>query len=176
MPEEALRRLRVLVVDDDPLQLRAILRRFHDHQSVEVSTVDNALDALLTIGASKPDVVIVDALMPGTNGLEVCRRIRTDPALREMMVVLASATMTEELMAAAEAAGANRAVGKPVDVLALAGAVVGQPLRERWRALGEKLWKRSPAGFWNLVAMLATSEGDEDDEVARDIDDVYPFH
>jgi acetolactate synthase-1/2/3 large subunit len=110
--------LRVLVVDDDALQLRAIQRGLRGTQ-IELHAVDNAIDALLAIGTLRPDLVVMDVFMPGLDGLEACRRITTNPATRDVQVVLASARMTSELEHAATAAGARRAVAKPVDVTAL---------------------------------------------------------
>lgn len=49
-------------------------------------------------------------------------------------------------------------------------------LAERWRQLGEKLRRRSPAAFDKLVALLATSTVIDDDEDALDIDSVYQIH
>jgi acetolactate synthase-1/2/3 large subunit len=103
------------VVDDDRMQLRAIERVLRDQPQVELTVIDNALDALLTVGALDPDLVVMDIIMPGLGGIEACRRIKTNPATRDIQVVLASAMLTPELERAAYHAGAWRAVDKPVD-------------------------------------------------------------
>ena len=114
------RPIRVLVVDDDGLQLRAVQRRVRGNPSVEVTVVDNAIDALLAVGAMKPDLVVMDVFMPGLDGLEACRRIKANADTRDIKVVLASAAMTHDLIASAKSAGASDAVSKPIDVVALA--------------------------------------------------------
>jgi acetolactate synthase-1/2/3 large subunit len=127
------RSIRVLVVDDDRMQLRAIERVLRDQQRVELTLADNAIDAMIAIGALKPDLVIMDIIMPGLDGIEACRRIKSNPATRDIQVVLASAMLTPELRRAARQAGARRAVAKPVDIPDLLGdtLVAPAPLDER---------------------------------------------
>jgi len=104
---------RVLVVDDSPLDLaalREILRPFYS-----VQCVTDASSALQALGAGeKPDLVLLDVIMPGTDGLEVCRRIRADPATADIPVIFVTARETEEDEAAGFAAGAVDYVVKPV--------------------------------------------------------------
>lgn len=118
-PLPAVRRLRVLLVDDDQLQLRALERQFRDDGDVEVVVVENAIDAILSIGARRPDLVVMDVFMPGVDGLEACRRIKASPGMSDVQVVLTSNVMTPELEEAAMKAGARLALSKPVDVAAL---------------------------------------------------------
>lgn len=111
--------LRVLVVDDDALQLRATRRLLRSYKQIDLQTTDNAIDALLTVGTVKPDVVLMDVYMPGLDGLEACRRIKSNPDTAHVQVILTSAAMTEELAATARQAGASRAIAKPLDVLSV---------------------------------------------------------
>ncbi len=111
--------IRVLVVDDDSLMLRALQRATRSHKRIELLVADNAIDALLQIGATKPDVVVMDVFMPGLDGIEACRRIKANPDTRDIAVILASAGMTDDLALRARAAGAEKAVTKPVDLPAL---------------------------------------------------------
>jgi acetolactate synthase-1/2/3 large subunit len=104
------------VVDDDRLQLRALERAVRDQRRIELTIVDNAIDALIAVGALGPDLVVMDIIMPGLDGLEACRRIKSNPATRDVQVVLASAVMTSALEREARHAGARRAVAKPVDL------------------------------------------------------------
>ncbi len=107
---------RVLVVDDDELQLRALRRAARRVPGVELMVATNAIDALLIIGTSHPDVVVMDVFMPGLDGIEACRRIKGNPATRHTEVILASVEMPATLEATALAAGAERAIAKPVDL------------------------------------------------------------
>jgi len=112
---------RILIVDDDELQLRAATRLAKRDPRIELLLTSNPIDALLMIGVSRPDVIVLDVYMPNMDGFEVCRRIKANPDTRDIMVIIASATMDAELAEVAHAAGAAHAVAKPVD-LALAFA------------------------------------------------------
>jgi CheY-like chemotaxis protein len=114
----------VLVVDDDRLQLRAIERVLRDRAEIELTVADNAIDAMIAVGALKPDLVLMDVLMPGLDGIEACRRIKSNPETRDIQIILASAMMTPELARAARHAGARRAVAKPLDMAELLGSAL----------------------------------------------------
>ena len=109
---------RILIVDDDQLQLRAASRLAKRDPRIELLLASNAIDALLMIGTSRPDLVVLDVFMPGLDGIEACRRIKANPETRDIQVILASATMDAELAETAHAAGAAHAVGKPIDLAA----------------------------------------------------------
>jgi len=117
--QEAGRR-RVIVVDDDAGQLKAlgrILKRFNER--LDVQLVDNGIDALIRVGATRPHLVVMDVYMPGLDGVEVCRRLKANPETKDTAVILTSARMTADLETAARAAGARRALRKPIDVAAV---------------------------------------------------------
>lgn len=109
---------RVLLVDDDPLLLDVLttVLDLEDFEVVAAADGDTALD----IAAEQPiDLVVCDVRMPGTDGIEVCRRIRSDPATKDVPVILLTARDTEEGRRAGEAAGCNAYVTKPFSPLEL---------------------------------------------------------
>ncbi len=108
---------RVLVVDDDKKQLNAVERLFKpfDHR-VDVVLVDNAIDAMVMVGAWKPHMVILDVFMPNLDGLEVCRRLRALEETSQIITVAMTGQLTPELEKQAKQAGARRVVAKPVAV------------------------------------------------------------
>ena len=110
---------RILIVDDDELQLRALQRASRNDPRIEIAVVGNAIDALLYVGAMRPDVVILDVFMPGLDGIEACRRIKANPETRDTKVILASASMDAELEAVAREVGASGTMLKPIDLLSL---------------------------------------------------------
>lgn len=111
------------------MQLRAIERVLRDQRRVELTLTDNAIDAMIAVGAIKPDLIVMDIMMPGLDGIEACRRIKGNPATRDVQVVLASAMLTPELEQAARHAGAKRAIAKPIDLAELLGsAIIPHPL------------------------------------------------
>ncbi len=67
--------LRVLVVDDDP-KITAFLRRSLALEGYDVTVANSGTEALRIVGASPPDLMVLDIMMPDVDGLEVCRRIR----------------------------------------------------------------------------------------------------
>jgi acetolactate synthase-1/2/3 large subunit len=117
----------MLVVDDDRMQLRAIERVLRDQHHVELTLADNAIDAMIAVGAIKPDLIVMDIIMPGLDGIEACRRIKGNPETRDVQVVLASAALTPELERAARLAGARRAIAKPIDLAELLGSASVAP-------------------------------------------------
>ena len=140
----------MLVVDDDRMQLRAIERVLRDQHDVELTLADNAIDAMIAVGAIKPDLIIMDIIMPGLDGIEACRRIKSNPETHDVQVVLASAALTPELERAARLAGARRAVAKPLDLAELLGTAAIAP-----SALDDHAPVATLRGADLLVEMLA---------------------
>ncbi len=114
----------VVVVDDDRVHLRALCRRLRRWSDVlDVTAVDDPLDALVRIGARRPTVVVIDVYMPRLDGFGLCRALRRCPETRDAVLITTSASMSPELSALARDAGANHALPKPLDVAILLGAV-----------------------------------------------------
>jgi len=122
---DVLERRRVLIVDDDGGQLKALgrfLKRYRER--VDLSLVDNGIDAMIAVGATRPHLVVMDVYMPGLDGIEACRRLKDNPETRGTRVILTSGLMSPELEAKALGAGAERAVAKPFDVAAILDELV----------------------------------------------------
>ncbi len=126
-------RRRVIAVDDDPIQLKALGRAFKRwSDKIEVTLVDNGIDALVEIGSVRPHALVLDVYMPGLDGIEVCKRLKSNPATRDIAVIVTSGRMTAEIEQAARAAGARRVLRKPVDVNAIVEEVgLSPPLAAR---------------------------------------------
>ncbi len=77
----------VLVVDDDLMVMRALVRKLKALQRYEVVAASSAYEALLLVGAIRPDVVVLDLLMPTMDGFEVCAAIKRTPATRHVTIV-----------------------------------------------------------------------------------------
>lgn len=127
-PQLGGRAVRVLLIDDEPRYLSslgALLRRAEPR--LEISLAESAVDGLLKVGLWRPDVVLLDAYMPGMDGLEACRRIKSAPETAQVVVLAMSGRRSDELVRRFEAAGAAAFFAKPLDVAAVV---------ERLRALG----------------------------------------
>ncbi len=94
---EALRGLaatRILLVDDDPRFLRGLQRRFKAHaDEFSVETAGNGFDALVAIGSFNPEVFLLDIRMPGLDGVEVLKRMRSNQRTSGISVVAMSGHM-----------------------------------------------------------------------------------
>jgi CheY-like chemotaxis protein len=113
---------RVLVADDDA-RLAELISRYLIMEGYEVETVADGLAAVERATAEPPDLVILDIMMPGIDGLEACRRIRANLATAELPVLVVSALGEEE--ATARRAGASATLKKPFVLPVLGLAVEG---------------------------------------------------
>jgi two-component system response regulator MprA len=102
--------MRLLVVDDDP-SVREALALVLDLNGFEVTTAIDGREAIRTLAVDSPDAVILDVLMPGLDGLEVCRRIRA-VGNRTPVLMLTARTEVSERVAGLEA-GADDYLAKP---------------------------------------------------------------
>jgi response regulator RpfG family c-di-GMP phosphodiesterase len=126
--------VRLLLVDDDA-GLRALVRTTFEVVDVEVDEAEGTAAADRLIAAHRPDVIVLDVLMPGEDGLSFCRRLKHDPELRSIPVILLTGSEGAS-MVAADAAGADAFVRKPfspLELLAvverLVGGLYGIPFR-----------------------------------------------
>ena len=103
---------RVLVVDDSELNVK-LLVEWLEHASYVVSTAANGFEALAKIEAEAPDVVLLDVMMPGLDGFEICRRIKADPALAPIPVVMVTALEDVDDLVNGFEAGADDYLTKP---------------------------------------------------------------
>jgi DNA-binding response OmpR family regulator len=103
---------KILVVEDDPSIRRiiALAVKGDGHKVVEADSGDEGLSAVRT---QSPDLVLLDVMLPGLDGIEVCRRIKSDPALSSTAVVMLTAKGEERDIVAGLDAGANDYVTKP---------------------------------------------------------------
>ena len=86
---------RVLVVDDDP-QLREALTRALELDGYQVGTASNGVKALESISESRPDVMVLDVMMPYAGGLDVCRTLRSRKDRLPILVLTANKTLAGE--------------------------------------------------------------------------------
>jgi CheY-like chemotaxis protein len=113
---------RILLVDDDP-RLVNIVKMFLVIEGYDVATAQNGEEGLQEIEHQLPDLVILDVMMPGMDGLETCKRIRGDPRTQNLPVVMFTALSGEDDIERARVAGANHLVTKPFNLVGL-GSVV----------------------------------------------------
>lgn len=111
---------RILVVEDHPT-VREVLRILIGMEDYEVAVAGNGETGLVLAEAMRPDVVLLDVMMPGLNGLEVCRALKARNA--STRVVMVSARTSEDDEREGRAAGADAYLHKPFSPLDVLEAV-----------------------------------------------------
>lgn len=112
--------MRVLLADDDP-DIRLVARLALMRGGFDVTAVDSGLAVLEQVASVRPDVILLDWMMPGMDGTETCARLKADPATAAVPVVFLTARPADSSLA--KALGAAGTIAKPFDPLALARQV-----------------------------------------------------
>ncbi len=106
---------RVLMADDDADIVRLVERRL-GHRGYRITTAQSGTEAFESATADPPDAAILDWVMPGLEGAELCRRLRGDPRTQSLPIVLLTARAAESDIHEGLAAGANAFLTKPFDI------------------------------------------------------------
>lgn len=109
---------KVLIADDNPTNrdlLSDILERFKPY-GLEILNAVNGAEALEIAKKEKPELVLLDIMMPDVSGYEVCQKIKDDPELANVYVIMVSAKTQQEDRKQAVHAGADEYVTKPYDI------------------------------------------------------------
>jgi two-component system, cell cycle response regulator len=133
---------RVLVVDDILANVRLLEAKL-TAEYFDVVTAMNGLDALEAIQRVKPDIVLLDVMMPGIDGIEVCKRIKSDAATQHIPVVMVTALDQPEDRIRGLEAGADDFLTKPVNDISLFCRIKSLV---RLKMLTDELRVRSTAG------------------------------
>jgi CheY-like chemotaxis protein len=112
-----------ILICDDEEPLRALVRAAFDGRGHDVHEAADGEEALALCGDLRPEVVVLDVMMPGRTGLDVLRHLRDDDRLATTKVVVLTARAQTADRVAAAAAGADLFVAKPFSPLELADAV-----------------------------------------------------
>ena len=115
----------VLAVDDIPLNL-LLVQKMLSRFNFKLRTAANGQQALDAVAAKKPDLILLDLMMPGIDGFEVIRRLRADPATADIQIVILSALISNEDVVKGFNAGANDFIMKPIIMEKLLTCVVTQ--------------------------------------------------
>jgi DNA-binding response OmpR family regulator len=113
---------RVLIADDEP-NIVASLEFLMEQAGYEVQTVADGNAALAAVESFRPDLVLLDVMMPGRSGYEVCERLKGDPATRGVKVLMLSAKGRDVEVAKGLDLGADAYVTKPFSTRELAAKV-----------------------------------------------------
>ncbi len=103
---------RILIVDDEPnivLALEMLMKR----EGYEIRTVGDGEKAVEAAGTFRPDLILLDVMMPRMDGYEVCQRIRSDASLKDIAIVMLTAKGREVEREKGLALGADQYITKP---------------------------------------------------------------
>jgi two-component system cell cycle response regulator len=109
---------RILVVDDQPVNVRLLQAKLQA-EYFDVSCASNGLEAIELARLEQPDVILLDVMMPGMDGYEACRQLKSDPTTRHIPVVMVTALDQQEDRISGLDAGADDFLTKPIDDLTL---------------------------------------------------------
>lgn len=112
----------ILIVDDNPHNLK-LARVVLSQEGHDVRTASDAEQALELLEEFHPGIVLMDIQLPGMDGLELTRRLKADPARRDIVVIALTAYAMKGDEAKARAAGCDGYLSKPVDIDELGRAV-----------------------------------------------------
>ncbi len=129
---------RVLLVEDEPAQ-REVLAYNLEAEGFAVSRAETGDHALLLVDEDHPDIVVLDWMLPGVSGIEVCRQLKTRPDTRNMPIIMLSARSEEVDRVRGLDTGADDYVVKPYSVVELMARVRTQLRRVRPATVGQVL-------------------------------------
>jgi excisionase family DNA binding protein len=107
---------KVLVVDDDEDLVELIVDQLERDGRFEVRSVNNGFGAGMLIKEFRPDLVVLDVMLPDINGLEVCRLVRGDKTMDDVRIICISGMVEDDKIQQLRDAGANDFIKKPFDV------------------------------------------------------------
>jgi len=145
----------ILVVDDTPKNVK-LLADILAFKGYGVRTADSGESALQTIREESPDLVLLDVMMPGLNGYEVCQAIRADPATRALPVILVTALDSSERIKGLEA-GADDFITKPISQPELLARV--KSLLRIKSLYDEVQLRRAELAEWNRTLEQRVADG-----------------
>ncbi len=128
---------RILIVDDIPVNIKLLTAKLARDYYI-ISSAENGVEALKKVEEEKPDLVLLDVMMPEMDGFETCRRIKSNPATSFIPVVMITALSDVTDRVRGLAAGADDFLGKPINDLALMARIRSllrmKVLMDEWRS------------------------------------------
>ncbi len=108
----------ILIVDDDPIA-RESLGALLSSKGYQIASAANGFEGLAQAAECVPDAVLLDVMMPGMNGFEVCKRLRADARLAEVPIIMVTALDDHDARLLGFRTGADDFISKPFDALEL---------------------------------------------------------
>ena len=147
----------VLIVDDEYIG-RETLQSVLEGEGYQLEMAENGFQAIEKAKQLLPDVILLDVMMPGMTGFEVCQRIRNDPQIAEIPIIILTALDDRESLLNALKAGADDFISKPFDRYELRARLLGITRLNRYQKLLQERAKLREANAQLLKAYEATIE------------------
>ena len=103
---------KILIIEDDPSTLR-LIRYTLQQEGYQVLTASNGLEGLRKAKSEQPDLIILDAMLPGIDGFEICHRLRAEPQTAKLPILMVSAKARQIDKATGLKVGADDYITKP---------------------------------------------------------------
>jgi len=118
---ESMIKPKILVVDDEPMNVEI----FEGYLSIDYDVVNayNGDEALIKVGTTNPDLILLDIMMPGKNGFEVCKILKENPKTMAIPIIFVTALKEKEDRIKAIEAGADDFLSKPIDIIEVTARV-----------------------------------------------------
>jgi excisionase family DNA binding protein len=118
IPTDALEssKRKILIVDDDEELVELLTDVFERDARFDIKTANNGFDAGMLVKEFRPDLVVLDVMLPDINGKEVCQRVRSDDSLESVKIICISGMVEQDKIAELKEAGANDFMNKPFNV------------------------------------------------------------
>ncbi len=128
----------VLVVEDETAQLEVLTYNL-EAEGFEVTKAETGDEALMLVEEATPDIILLDWMLPGVSGIEICRRLKANGATRQVPIIMLSARSEEVDKVRGLETGADDYMVKPYSVVELMARVRTQLRRTRPSSIGERL-------------------------------------
>jgi len=106
---------KILVVDDQPINVQ-LLKRKLEKEGIEITAAYNGQEALDCVAKNRPDLILLDVMMPDMDGIEVCQRLQASESSRSIPVIFVTARNNKEGKLEGLAVGAVDYITKPIDL------------------------------------------------------------
>lgn len=106
--------VRILIADDNPCGVE-LLEAYLTGTDYDIRTADNGEETLRIVSEWRPDLILLDVMMPRVSGFEVCRRLRQDPQTADIQIIMVTALDQAADVERAVEAGANDFLTKPIN-------------------------------------------------------------